>query len=295
MILQRLRLQEVITPPKFLVANTHYLVIMGSVAYGASDDTSDMDIYGWCIPPKEIVFPHLSGEIPGFGKQVKRFEVWQEHHIQDPSRKREYDFSVYSIVKFFQLLMENNPNMVDSLFVPRRCILHCTEVANMVRDNRKLFLHKGSYRKFRGYAYSQMHKIKSKTNSSNPKRAASIEKYGFDVKFAYHVVRLALECEQILESGDLDLERDREVYKSVRRGDWTVEELFDWFKRMEPKLEELYTKSTLPHTPDEAAIKNLLMQCLEHHYGSIDLAVKVNTPEVSNIVGELQKILDKYS
>lgn len=41
---------------------------MGSIAYGVFADQSDRDIYGFCILPKEDVFPHLAGEIPGFGQ-----------------------------------------------------------------------------------------------------------------------------------------------------------------------------------------------------------------------------------
>jgi hypothetical protein len=164
----------------------------------------------------------------------------------------------------------------------------------MVRDNRKLFLHKGSYHKFRGYAYAQLHKIGTKADSSNPKRQESIEKYGYDVKFAYHVVRLALEGEQILMEHDLDIERNREVLKSIRRGEWTEEKLRKWFDEKEKHLEELYTKSDLRNTPDETAIKELLLNCLEYHYGSLDDAVKREVP-VEKLLSELKDILERYS
>src|ERR1700722_1640573 len=76
-------------PPKWLVPNIHYETIMGSVAYGVSSDTSDLDVYGFCIPPKEMAFPQLLGEIPGFDDSVNglrpKFQQWQEHHIVDPS------------------------------------------------------------------------------------------------------------------------------------------------------------------------------------------------------------------
>ena len=280
-------------PPKWLPQNIHYEVIMGSVAYGVSSDTSDMDVYGFAIPPKEDLFPHLRGEIQGFGQQKQRFEQYQEHHLMDKDAKQEYDFSIYSIVKFFHLCMENNPNMVDSLFVPNRCVLYSSPVAQMVRDSRKLFLHKGSYHKFRGYAYAQLHKIGTKANSQNPKRQESIEKYGFDLKFAYHVVRLALEGEQILVEQDLDIERSREVLKSIRRGEWSEEKLRGWFDEKEKQLEELYVKSDLRHSPDEDAIKELLMNCLEHHYGSLDNAVKREVP-VEKMIAEMQFVIDKY-
>ena len=98
-------------PPKWLPQNIHYEVIMGSVAYGVSSDTSDMDVYGFAIPPKECVFPHLSGEIQGFGRQKKRFEQYQEHHLMDKDSNKEYDFSIYSIVK---ALREHRSWMVET-------------------------------------------------------------------------------------------------------------------------------------------------------------------------------------
>jgi predicted nucleotidyltransferase len=277
--------------PKWLPDNTHYEVITGSVAYGVSSDTSDMDVLGFAIPPKETLFPHLAGEILGFGTQRPRFDQFQQHHIECDDKN--YDVTIYSIVKFFQLCMENNPNMVDTLFVPQRCVLFCSSVAQLVRDNRRLFLHKGSYHKFRGYAYSQLHKIGTKANASNPKRQASIEAHGYDVKFAYHVVRLAQECEQILTECDLDLERSRELLKAIRRGEWTLEQLKDWFTTKERYLEELYLTSDLRHSPDEESIKRLLLQCLEQHYGSLDSAIKLETP-TAKLLTEMQAVIDKY-
>jgi predicted nucleotidyltransferase len=290
---QLMKQKGLIAPPKWLPQNIHYEVITGSVSYAVSSDTSDMDVVGFCMPPKDDIFPHLAGEIPGFGRQIQRFEVWQQHHIMDNEARQEYDFSIYSIVKFFQLAMENNPNMVDILFTPQRCVLYCSAVAQMVRDNRRLFLHKGSYHKFRGYAYRQLSKIGTKANSSNPKRQADIEKYGMDLKFAYHVIRLALEGEQILMEHDLDIERNAEILKAVRRGEWTEEKLRGWFDEKEKHLEELYTKSTLQHSPDEEAIKDLLMNCLEQHYGSLDQAVKREVP-VERMIAEMKAVIEKY-
>ena len=128
MILTDLSKKNLIHPPRWLPQNTVLLMIMGSQAYGVSTDASDQDIYGVCIPPKEMVFPHLAGEIPGFGTQIQRFEIWQEHHVQDPNKAVEHDFAVYGVVKYLQLCMENNPNMIDSLFVPRNCIIHSTAI-----------------------------------------------------------------------------------------------------------------------------------------------------------------------
>jgi len=266
-------------PPKFLPSNTHYEVMMGSVAYGVSSDTSDIDIYGWCIPKKEDVFPHLKGSIPGFGRQIKLFEQYQEHHIK--YKEKNYDIQIFGIVKYFQLAMDNNPNMIDSLFVPQNCILNITRVGQIVRENRRVFLHKGVFHKMKGYAYSQLHKAKIK----NPigKRKELVDKYGYDTKFMYHVVRLMSQAEQILTEGDLDLQEKsrRDHMKAVRRGDLSIKDITDWFQAKEIQLLDIYNKSTLRDRPDEESIKSLLINCLEEHYGSLSECINIESKNIN--------------
>jgi len=281
----------VITPPSYVRHDTQYEVMMGSIAYGVSGEASDIDVYGFCMPYKEIVFPHSFGEIFGFGKQHQRFDQYQQHHIKVKDTDTEYDITIYNIVKYFQLCMENNPNMIDSLFVPIRCVLSTTEIGRLVRDNRKLFLHKGAWHKFKGYSYSQLHKIK--TRNPEGKRKEIVEKYGYDIKHGYHVVRLLSEIEMILIDGDLDLERNREQLKAVRNGEWSLEQLEDYFAKKEASLEGMYVSSKLPHKPDEKAIKNLLLECLETFYGSFD-NVANNNVSVDVLLNELKELVRKY-
>jgi hypothetical protein len=117
MQLNDLETSNSIHPPGWLANNTHYLTIMGSFAYGVTSDSSDTDIYGFCLPPKDMAFPHLRGEIPNFGLQRQNFLQWIEHHVADPrgANHKTYDFTVYSISRYFHLAMSCNPNMVDSL------------------------------------------------------------------------------------------------------------------------------------------------------------------------------------
>lgn len=207
--------------------------------------------------------------------------------------QKSFDITIYSVVKFFQLVMENNPNMVDALFLPRRCVLHSTAIYEHVRDHRHLFLHKGSKYKFIGYAHSQMSKIKNKSNASNPRRQEWIEKYGYDVKFAYHIVRLLLEAEQIMMEQDLDLERNSEILNSIRRGEWTLDQLSEWHQMKERQLEELYIKSDLRHKPEEARVKDLLMETIEMHYGTISQSF-VKEANVDSMIREMESVIAKY-
>ena len=114
------------------------------------------------------------------------------------------------------------------------------------------------------------------------------------MKFAYHVVRLLDEIEQIMVEQDLDLERNREQLKAIRRGEWTLDQIERHFEAKERALENTYATSTLRHSPDEAAIKELLMTCLEMHFGSIADAVR-REPSVERLVREMEDVLARYT
>lgn len=292
-VVRRLADKGLIKPPSFVEGSVQYETMMGSVAYGVSSDTSDCDVYGFCMPPKDVVFPHLAGHIKGFSTQVPSFDQYQEHHVKEPDTRKEYDLNIYSIVKYFKLVMENNPNMIDSLFTARNMVLSTTKIGEMVRAQRDIFLHKGSWHKFRGYAYSQMHKMKIKEPDPESVRYEMVQKYGYDVKFAYHVVRLIDEAEQILVDHDIDLMRNREQLKSIRRGEWKLEDIEDYFNRREKELSKIYTESTLRSHPDEKAIKQLLMDCLEEYYGDLSSAVVIEDDSVLTLK-KIKELVKRY-
>lgn len=283
-----------VSAPPWLPDNVCYETLMGSVAYAVSNDTSDSDVYGICLPPKELVFPHLAGEIPGFGRQRKRFESWQQHHIR--ALDKQWDFQIYGIVMFFHLAMENNPNIIDAMFTPRRCVLSSTQIGEYIREHRRDFLHRGSWHKFKGYAYSQLNKIKTKQQDPTSTRVwmAGSDGVAYDVKFAYHVVRLLLEVEMILGEHDLDLERHAAQLRTIRAGAWTLDQLTAWAEAKEHDLERAYAASTLPYGPDEALLKRHLMHCLEAHYGDLSAAVQLPGAE-AELLYQIAALTRRYA
>lgn len=297
-IVQKLAKSKVIDCPPWLPDNVHYVTLMGSHAYAVNNKDSDKDIYGFCIPPKEEVFP--SNSIIGFGKLRNggnRFTSWQASHLQYEGE--EVDITIYNIVDYFHLLSECNPNMLDSLFTAQRCVMTQSAVAQLVRENRRLFLSKKAWHTFKGYAYSMRNKannkvkdakryseLKSKEDNlsqgealelnslSNRKRLVAVAETDAkqDWKFLYHLVRLLDECEQILETGDIDLMRDNARLKAIRRGEISIEQINKIFEEKETRLEKLYNDSKLVYAPRMDEIKDLLFKCLEMHYGSIQRA-----------------------
>lgn len=299
-ILIRLEDENKIHPPSFLVPNTVYLTYMGSKAYATQLDKSDLDVYGVTVPPLKTLYPSSYGHIEGFANDdMDRFDQWQETNILHENGTSRYDFAIYSIAKYFQLCMKCNPNMIDSLFTPANCIVHMTKVGEHIRNNRKLFLSKACYHTFTGYAYSQFGKIKGGTNKANPERKHTIELYGYDVKFGYHLIRLLDECEMILREGDLDLQTSKERLKSIRRGEWKLEDIERYFKNSQETLDDLYHTSSLQHKPDEIKIKQLLTECISMFYASqqneeIDIQAYKQDQSKLNLIRKLKELINDF-
>ena len=280
---------------EWIVDNMQYETIVGSQSYGCHTDESDYDVYGFTIPPKEYILPCLFGYIPMFDKNVPKFEQYSTPG-KFIYKKKEAEGTIYSIVRYFRLVADNNPNMVDSLFTRRHLHTHRTRIAEMVLEKRNIFLSKRCWHTFRGYASKQRKKILTKKPEG--KRVAIVEKYGYDVKFAYHLVRLLFEVEQLLTTGDLDLMKDREVLKAIRRGEWTVERIMDFFERNEARLEKIYDDSKLPFSVNEKEIKMLLINCIEEFYGDLSIEKNANIADILNEVegkvNDLHKIIHFY-
>lgn len=275
----KLKDKDLIQPPKWMTPSTVcYETRSGSHAYGVSNPDSDMDVVGFCVPPKEIVFPHTAGNIHGFGRQKKNFKNFDAQHIDHEGE--EYDLTMFNIVEYFNQCMDNNPNWLETLFTSPKAKITENKVASIVMDRRHLFLHKGSFHRFTGFAKSQIYKMKNKTKPDvvDFETGEIISKGNRDdlpervCKYAYHAVRLLDEVEQILKTGDLVLDNNVSKLREIREGGWTYDQVFQYFNRKENDLADFYEhgKSPVPYRPDEDAIKDILLEALEEHYGNLE-------------------------
>lgn len=248
-------------PPKYLHTGLLYGTYMGSHAYGTNNSESDIDYYGVCLPPRGIVFPHEIGVLFDWDKNFEKFNQFQGTANYD---SQEWDLCIYNLVAYVRLLLDCNPNMIDSMFTDEK---HCIvdEVFRELKDKRDIFLSKACYHRFVGYAESQKGKILSK-KSTNPKRMALVEKYGFDTKFAGHLVRLTLECKEILTDKWLTPSKNSEFLKEVREGKHTLDEIMVWFEEEKKLLEELYKTSDLRYSVDSSEIKTMLLSAIDKGY-----------------------------
>lgn len=110
----------------------------GSHLYGFATAASDEDYRGVFIPNKDYVLGM---------KHVEQVE------------QKEPDRVLYAIGKFFQLALNNNPNIIELLYVPKERMIYMDSVWELVRKNAHLFLSKKCRHSFGGYAHAQLKRI----------------------------------------------------------------------------------------------------------------------------------------
>lgn len=283
-LIKDLESRGLITPPAFIADNLICLMIAGSESYGLNTSSSDRDIVGICYPRIADIFPSAYGVIGGYDN-FEPFKEYQQHHIQDGDM--EYDIKIYSLTRYFQLAEQGNPNITDTLFTPRNCIIYSTPQYELLREHRNIFLSKLAYPKYKGYAFSELKNIK---NLKTGKRREGVEKLGYDAKNAGHIFRLINFIQMILEEEDLDLYRGREEVKNIRAGQYTFDEIVERFAERELSIEKSYVNSKLRDKPRYDLIRHLLLQLIQMHYK--EAQTKINTNPEALKIEQIRKILE---
>ncbi|MFD0051954.1 DNA polymerase beta superfamily protein [Actinomycetes bacterium NPDC127524] len=233
----------------WLEERTIILSPAGSYAYGTNTDTSDRDFKGICIPPPEyyLGLESFNEYNTSGGKNFK-------------NTKDDVDVNIIHINKFVKDAMAGVPNNIDILFVKQSDFIKVTPLGQILIDNRHLFLSKHIQKKFGGYAYSQIQKLKNK-NITGSGRQDLIEDYGYDTKFFMHSIRLLTSAIEILETGDYSTFRtNRHLLLDCRNGKFSFEQALVMVEMYDGHLKAALEKSQLPEFPDYKKINQLLIE-----------------------------------
>lgn len=127
----------------WLSDRTIFLATSGSRAYGTHRPDSDTDYRGICIPPAQYRDGFLM------------------HFEQAEWKKPSPDAVIYGIQKFFKLAADCNPNVLEILWVDYDAVHKVTNAGRTLIEHRDLFLSQKVLHTFRGYAMSQLKRIKT--------------------------------------------------------------------------------------------------------------------------------------
>lgn len=238
----------------------------GSHAHGTyipnsdPDSIDDIDIFAIEIPPLKY---YLGTRIDSRWNMKGR-DYWVD----------EWDIVEYSLRKYVGLLAKGNPNWCMTLWLEDDCYFHVTPTAEALIENREIFLGKKPiYDAFIGYARSQLKRMtafQKYEGYMGAKRKALVDKFGYDVKNASHLIRLLRTLRDFLVEGRFIVNRkgrDATILIEIKTGRWHILEVKEEAERLFIELEDLYRVCDLPLLPDRDAIDDLLCELLWHYYG----------------------------
>ena len=121
----------------FRINNPNLSAISGSQLYGTDVPLSDIDIRGFTVPP----FEYLTG--------VHNFKC----------AELDGDHKIYSLKRFFELILEGDPMTTELLFCPKDKILFCDEIGHRaIGIGLKYALSNNSFNRIMGYSNGEWRK-----------------------------------------------------------------------------------------------------------------------------------------
>lgn len=306
-----------------LKSHTILRAIHGSFLYGTNVEGSDKDYKGVAVAPMNIYLG-----VTKFFEQAEKYE----------NKGADCDETIYDVRKYIKLASDNNPTVLEVLFVPDDCITDITEEGKYLMENASHFLSKKSYHTHSGFAFGQVKKMNTHrrwalnpidkkpersefnlgtqkiknddigaiewleatgqkisgpiielvnkekaykralddyTNyqnwkeNRNKERFANEEKFGYDLKFAVHVIRLHMQCREILAKATCTPRRpkeEREILLAIRKGGFSYEQFTEMADNLSKECESLYSTSTLRHGVDQDKIDEICMNIIERFH-----------------------------
>lgn len=221
----------------------------GSRAMGLGTEDSDHDIMEVHLEPRQAI----TGFAPYSAKHTSTAGLDKRSGPDDTDTVR------YGLRHWAELAARGNPTAMTPLFVPEG-LRTDTTLGRLILRHASLFVSKEAGRRYRGYSYGQYQAMEG-TRNKKTNRPELVHKYGYDTKFAYHMVRTAAQGYELMNSGwvnlpiPTDMARD---LRAIRNGEPSREQVLDYWRGIDADLEQAIEKTTLPDTAQYDKIYDLL-------------------------------------
>lgn len=244
-----------------------YCVLLGyrgSIAHGTYEENvthDDRDIMGVFVGPEDVIFG------------IRNMETIERMIDEKQSQKRTavWDIVYYSLRKYLNLVLKQNPNVLSLLWLDEKYYIKRTGIGTELIGCRNDLLAKSCYQSFVGYAYGQLHRMTHHcpTGRMGAKRKELVEQFGYDVKNASHLIRLLKMGIEALTTGELLVERpDNNMLLEIKRGEWPLQRVLDYSDSLFRLMEEALVKSPLPARVSEPFVNDLCVRLTRKFYDS---------------------------
>lgn len=247
--------------------NENYSVILeavvGSTVHGTSvsDGLEDLDLMAVVVEnsPRFIGF----NSVDTWTARTKPMGVRSE--------AGDTDWTAYGLRKYLSLALRGNPSILLGLFVPDTHLRAITDEGQQLRALAPYIVSKQAYMPFRGYMRQQHERLLGLRGQRNVTRPELVEAYGYDTKYAAHIVRLGFQGEQILLSGRMVLpmpDAQRELVVKVRTGGFSLAEVSEQIITAERRLDAAYAAATVADKPDSKRVEAWMIDTYLKHWNA---------------------------
>jgi predicted nucleotidyltransferase len=237
--------------------------LVGSHAHGTyipNSDPSGIDDrdFVWVVvpPPQDVITTH------------KPFETWT-------FRQDELDLTVHSLAKFVHLIIDQNPNMLQNLWLPEDCYLYeHPSVFPLMQRGPDLAKSRLVYHSFIGYANGQLQRMfkapDEKMAYMGQKRKSLLEQHGYDTKAAAHAIRLLRTGLEYIKNGNMRVCRtyDADLIKSIKQGNWSLEKVKSETDVLFDMAKTALEVSPLPEQPCKEILDQIYRDITLQHWSS---------------------------
>jgi predicted nucleotidyltransferase len=232
--------------------------LVGSTVHGlVLSGKDDRDEMGVCVESRRYVI--------GFGK----FEQWvyrsaevREGRPGVRSCAGDLDLTIYSLRKWARLALQGNPTVLLLLYLPDNALVIRTDVGKQLQKLAPSFASRQAGKRFLGYLEAQRQRLVGERGQRDVNRTELVEQFGYDTKYAMHMLRLGHQGVEFLESGRLTLpmgEPVRSHLMDVRQGRSNMAEVLAECTQLELRLGALLDSSPLPLEPDIKTVECFVM------------------------------------
>lgn len=228
-------------------------VEVGSRLHGISVGSDDQDMMGVCVEPSEYVIG------------LRHFEQWTYRTQPEGARSGpgDVDLVVYSLRKWASLALKGNPSVLCLMFAPPDAILEQrSHYADQIRSLAPLIASRRAGSSFLGYMVSQKERLLGERGQMRVKRPELVEAHGYDTKYAGHVLRLAHQGIEYMQTGRLTLpmpDREGSEVVDVREGRVDFNQAMTRIGELEHDLRDSVDSSPLDPDPDYDAVNDALV------------------------------------
>lgn len=215
-----------------------YRAVAGSQLHGVLVGGDDRDETGICVEPAS----HVIG-LKTFSQYIMRTQPEGAR-----SGTGDLDLTVYSLKKWVRLALAGNPTILLGFFVPQEQRL-TTQLGDELLARKDKIVSAECGARFAGYLNRQRASMLSHDGKGRDvTRPELIEAYGFDSKYASHMVRLGLQGVELLSTGKITLpvpEPWRTWLIDCRNGKHTMDEALSLAADLEQQIVRLTSTTDL--------------------------------------------------